>query len=163
MGAAILNEHGQVTIEFLLVLVIMLLYVQVLVIPISDSAVQAIEDVSRVANATLSTSKIVDNISFVSSLPGNSRQVVYIYVPKDSEITCNQLNNSVDFKVNLHKTAVACTANLNLFYCIKQKKLSDDIFLQCGFQKFVAGSQGFTQGITIKKNGSLVTLGILTG
>lgn len=90
-----MDNSGQASIEFILVLLFMLVMVISIVIPLGQTMQNALQDVSTVGSLSSGSSKIQQSISLLTSIPGDSRQVMDIYLPRDTNWLCDPAKNEI--------------------------------------------------------------------
>lgn len=92
-----LNKKGQVSIEFILILVVVLLYIQVLVIPVVRNAIMVGEDVTALAQAKSSAQKLVNAVDFVQYSTGDSQITLNLFAPKNTRLIFDSAARAVNF------------------------------------------------------------------
>ena len=95
------NRKGQASIEFMLLLIIMLMYVQLIIVPSIDVAAASSEDVVRLGEARFAAEKLANTVNYVSASTGESKQTIKLFVPRETTIECNDTDNTIDFSVNM--------------------------------------------------------------
>lgn len=103
---------GQASLEFILVLIFMLVIVSAVVVPLGQRAQFAMDDVSKAgfADAGLKLiSVVVENITLA---PGNSRQVVDIYLPPGSFFNCTNVSGTLEILFPLNSDVYDATGNV---------------------------------------------------
>ncbi len=112
MASVVLNKKGQVSIEFVLLLLVGLIYLQTISSAVITPAINSATDVSNVGEARLATEKIVNSINELSSSPGDAKKTINVFVPENTEIRCNSTSKSVSFSVTVNGISVStCTPN----------------------------------------------------
>ncbi|GEM_PF-2792862 len=82
-------KKGQISIEFLLILALILLYISVLIIPNINIASDATKEVAGLSQARLAAEKITSTANNVALSGEFSRQTINVYVPKDATLECS--------------------------------------------------------------------------
>ncbi len=85
-------ERGQASIEFLLILVVSLLYIVAVIQPNADIASNAMNDTANLAKLRASADKLVNAVQYVSISGAGTRQTIEIVIPPQSKIYCNTTN-----------------------------------------------------------------------
>lgn len=162
------NLKGQTSIEFLLLLVVMLLYIQAVVLPSVENSTNTAKDAVRLALAKSSTETLANTINQVASSANEAKQTISLHVPEKTMIECSPGNYAlwyyVQFEQDFPETAeeiagVTCNkdpANWGMFSgkleceqtlllagkpcCRKTVPLVSGISLNCNeFQNFISG------------------------
>lgn len=81
-------RKGQIAIEFILILIIMLIYIQTMIQPMLDSSINSIEEVSRLGQTRAATQKLVNAVDYVALSNGDAKQTISFYLPPNASITC---------------------------------------------------------------------------
>ena len=89
------GSRGQASLEFILVLIFMLVIMAAVVVPLGQRVQFAMDDVSKVGFADAGLKVIASSISNMTIIPGDSRQIVDIYLPKGSTFFCNNNGKNV--------------------------------------------------------------------
>jgi len=97
----ILRERGQVSIEFLFVFMIALVYIHSVVQPSIDIASASIEDVSRVSQARLAAEKLANSVNELLVSDGQGKKTIHILVPENSSVSCDNSLPAIKFNVKL--------------------------------------------------------------
>ncbi len=97
-----MNARGQASIEFVLVLLFMLVMLLSIVFPLGQTMQNALTDVRTVGSLSAGLTKIDHTISLFTSISGNNRQVLDLYLPPDTNWLCDPVGNkiSVTFMLN---------------------------------------------------------------
>ena len=100
-----MNKRGQVSIEFILLIVITLVYIYGTVWPLINDAIVAAEDVQRVSDTKISAQKLANAINEAAAGSGESKRTIHLLLPADASISCNAGENKIDYSLevdNLH-------------------------------------------------------------
>lgn len=89
MGSGILNQKGQISIEFILILVFGLVYIIGIIGPVVDESAQATVDIKSVSDTKVSAMKLANALDEAGTSSGNMKKTIQLLIPKDSEIICN--------------------------------------------------------------------------
>ncbi len=80
-----LNKKGQLSIEFLLILVLILLIIQTIIVPTRNASEQNIETISKISYLESGIYKLRDNFNILNN-SSDSKLFVNLYIPADSNI-----------------------------------------------------------------------------
>ncbi|MCR4369031.1 MAG: hypothetical protein NUV67_03950 [archaeon] len=100
-----IGMKGQASIEFILVLLLAILFITTIIQPNVAEASDSIKDVSGIAKLRVATGKIANAIEYVSVSGSGTKRSVRIVVPEGGEITC--VNDAVS---DIHKVSFSYTA-----------------------------------------------------
>ena len=103
-----LNGRGQVSIEYILLLIIMLIYVQIMIQPILETAVNSSEEISRLGQVKAAAEKLTNAVDFVSLSSGNTKQTVSFFLPPETSISCSPSTKQFTYTANINITHEAC-------------------------------------------------------
>ncbi len=152
------NVKGQISIEFILILVVMLVYIQTVVQPVLGDAFKHTDDVSRLGQINSSLEKLVNSIDFISLSPSNSEQEIRLFLPANSLLKCTS-SREISFELNLNSPAqgtfCAQDGDSSDSKCTKKMKTVNATSLDCSK---LSGSS--TEISTSPENGKLVKLKI---
>ena len=85
-------KKGQASIEFLLTLLIALIYISTIIQPNVDASQSAITDVANLSKLTVSAEKISNAIEYVYLSGKGTRQTMQIIIPKGATLICSGTN-----------------------------------------------------------------------
>lgn len=100
------SKKGQVSIEFMFIIMVSLIYMQLLVSTVIQPSIDAVEDTTRISQARLSAEKLSSSINELASSMGENVKTVHIYVPKDATFGCTT-DNKIQFSVKLYGSEIA--------------------------------------------------------
>lgn len=83
-----MNSRGQLTIEFMLIVVICIVYLNTVIMPAVDYGETTVNDVYNLSQTRMATQKIVDSLKSVSLQTDQSKQTFTINLPAGATITC---------------------------------------------------------------------------
>ncbi len=109
------GRRGQVSIEFILLLVLIILMVQTITLPYLSVAEKSASDVLRTAQARVAVQRIYDSVNTVNAAGSDARQSFRVYVPKNSRLACS--GNDVGFTVGLELPSEIPTVAKNGCLC----------------------------------------------
>lgn len=134
-------QKGQVAIEFIFILLIIIIYLFTVTMPIVESAQDAIIDIERIVRISNETEKLSKNINEIYFLGTGSRQTINVFIPNYSTINCYENENKIGFTTQININQInpnlaicpnnICDHNLNLF---------SGIILRCSQENFVTGN-----------------------
>ncbi|MDP2974139.1 MAG: hypothetical protein Q8N60_03750 [Candidatus Diapherotrites archaeon] len=96
-----MNKRGQVSIEFILLIVITLVYIYGTVWPLINDAIVAAEDVQRVSDTKISAQKLANAINEAAAGSGESKRTIHLLIPNDASIECNSADNKIEYSVEV--------------------------------------------------------------
>ncbi|MDO8427925.1 MAG: hypothetical protein Q7S92_01810 [Candidatus Diapherotrites archaeon] len=125
----LINQKGQSSIEFLILIVILLVFVQTIIQPSLQDSLLAARDTQRVGQITLAAQKLTGNIEQIYSISGDSKTTTYLFLPENSKIVCNAVTKTLTSQVQLEhpETLSACPNQV----CSKTYSLPSNINLTC--------------------------------
>jgi uncharacterized protein (UPF0333 family) len=86
-----INKKGQLSVEFLLILLIILVLIEVIIIPLRDYSRDSIEDMININTLDKGLEEINSKYSLLQNYSSGSF-IVEINLPKDSNFYCNNTN-----------------------------------------------------------------------
>ncbi len=160
-----LNKKGQTSIEFLLVFVIMLIYIQIIIQPSVIRVSESAKAVSSVGQTKLAAMNLAESINEVYLISGESKKQVWLFIDRNSTIRCDASNKKIKFEVNLgtlvevgSPTSDAYCEKLagsNKSKCVGEIQLLDGISLDCAnFPDPLDGSESPKALVEIRKDSS---------
>jgi len=94
-----LRQKGQVSIEFILIVVIALVYISGFVWPSIEIASSAATDVKAVADTKASAMKIATALDEAAVSNGDMKKTVSIFLPNGATLNCDAANNEIDYEL----------------------------------------------------------------
>jgi uncharacterized protein (UPF0333 family) len=140
MESDTMNTKGQISIEYILLIIVLLVFIQSFIQPVFESSINASQDVSLVGQARSGAQKLVNALNFVGASPGDMKQTVDFFLPANSTLSCDSATKVVTFTTLLSAEHDSCTAGL----CTKSLPIYDSINLNC--DNLGTLSPGETQG-----------------
>ena len=92
-----MREKGQVSIEFILIVTIALVYIYGVIWPIVDNSTNVATDIKAVADTKISAMKLANAVNEASVSSGDMKKTINIFLPEGGEITCNTGESKIDF------------------------------------------------------------------
>ena len=99
MVLGFLKENGQVSIEFILIVTIALIYINASVWPSVENSSNAAMDVKAIADTKVSAMKLANAVNEAGTSSGDMRKTVNIFIPKDGKITIAKGATKIDYDV----------------------------------------------------------------
>lgn len=100
-GVFCISKKGQVSIEFILLIVIALVYIYGTVGPLINDATTAAEDVQRVSDTKISAQKLANAINEAAAGSGESKRTIHLIVPAKATVKCDSAK--ITFVVDISK------------------------------------------------------------
>lgn len=94
------------SIEFILLIVITLVYIYGTVWPLINDAIFAAEDVQRVSDTKIAAQKLANAVNEAAAGSGESKRTIHLLVPAGASIECDSANKKINYAVdvnNLHE------------------------------------------------------------
>ena len=127
-------NKGQISLEFMLLISIMLLYISTIILPNVEIASSAAKEVAGVSQGRLAAEKIVDTANFISLSGINSRQTIKIYIPQNASIDCDEVgltSADINFTYVLQNTEPITACNPPSNVCEKLLRTVSGQAFQC--------------------------------
>ena len=102
-----MNKKGQLSLEFVLIMVVILLFMQTIILPSVDIAVSSAKDVKKVSEVSFAAEKLADTINYVASSSGDTIHNVSVYIPEGAALSCEDV--VIRMTATLERDAVGCT------------------------------------------------------
>jgi len=161
-------RKGQVTIEFLMLLLVMLLYVQAIVQPNMEITSSAATDVANAGRGVAELSKFYNAVVDVGYSTGDAKSTVTLFMPPYSVLQCNSSQASVSIALSqaLFSQKVNnanCADETDRQLCTKIIPFPSDLTVACNLKWPNSSASESTSAppakeITIIKSGSTVTV-----
>ncbi len=102
MAHAVLNKKGQISIEFLIIIIVSLIYIHSVTKPILvDTATAAAEDVKRLADAKIAAQRLADAINEAAAASGESKKTIHVFLPANASVSCNADDDKIDYSATI--------------------------------------------------------------
>lgn len=96
--------RGQASIEFILLIMLMLLYIQTLILPEIDIGRSAAKGAIGLGEARFAAEKIVNAVNYVGSSSGEAKETISVFVPKGAVLQCESDGITVkDYEIVVQK------------------------------------------------------------
>ena len=135
-----MNRFGQMSVEVIFVLVVMLWFISVLIIPGADLSIAAAQDVSGIAQLKSSVAKIENTIDNIALNKTDGWKDVYVFIPKGAMIGCywDSANNvgEIVYQAPLNRTThPACDLGVDndgdAMMCTQRFRVNERVELDC--------------------------------
>tara|TARA_Y100000310_G_scaffold345396_1_gene464447 strand:- start:12191 stop:12706 length:516 start_codon:yes stop_codon:yes gene_type:complete len=83
------NKRGQISIEFILIILIALIYIHSVIQPTVNIAAWSTEDVTRLGQAKLAAQKIASAVNQMAINPAAGKKTISVFVPKGGTVSCS--------------------------------------------------------------------------
>ncbi len=94
-----MSRRGQISIEFILIVTISLVYINFYVWESVESASMTATDIKAVADTKVSAMKLANAMNEAATSSGNMKKTINIFLPQNAMITCNLANETIDYDV----------------------------------------------------------------
>lgn len=101
-------KKGQTSIEFMLLIVITLLYIQTVITPNVTETLSSISDTTRVGAARLATEKLTNAINYVAASNSESKTTVNLFIPDRTLIICDEVNKRLRYETTVDSDIAKC-------------------------------------------------------
>lgn len=91
-----MKGKGQVAVEFMLLIIVMLLYLQIIIQPTLDFSAKAASDITNVAQTKLAAQTLANAVDEVY-LSSSGKQTLQLFIPEAATIGCAA--NSITFRI----------------------------------------------------------------
>jgi len=125
-------KKGQTSIEFMLLIVISLLYIQTVISPNVNESLLSVSDTARVGQARLATEKLTNAINYVAASNSESKTTVNLFIPDRTIITCDESNKRISYQTTIDGNIAKCgILDDDASNCEKDFELNPTITLRC--------------------------------
>jgi len=165
------NKKGQVSIEFILIVLIALIYIYAVIQPTVDLATKSTDDTTRLSQTKLAAQKLAASINQVEASQSDGKKTISLLIPRNSEVSCAGTTISFSTKLSnplkcgdssgiscpqgcsrLSDTEIACTGQVNL---LAGSSIVCDFG---GTSTITASSANLLKEITVLKTGTSITV-----
>lgn len=161
-----MHSRGQASIEFIFVLVFMFVLLVGVILPLGQTFQSSLDDVGRAGALSSSVKQLEYSFALLASTQASGKQVVGVFIPRDSNVTCNPTTNVLQFSLplalpvfNTDGTTPSSCVDLGddseySMVCTKTVALPSTIDLTCEGEAALpftleTGGLGFTQSVTL--------------
>lgn len=135
-------KKGQTSIEFMLLIVISLLYIQTVISPNVNESLLSVSDTARVGQARLATEKLTNAVNYVASSNSESKTTVNLFIPDRTVITCDESNKRISYQTIIDANIAKCgILDDDASNCEKDFELNPTIILDCAIPPFNSSNQ----------------------
>lgn len=103
MVLAYIGKKGQVSIEFILIVTIALIYINVSVWPTIEAGSQIATEVKAVADTKIAAMKLAGSLNEAFLSSGDMKKTIGLGLPKNGKITCGSGDSSIGFETQIIK------------------------------------------------------------
>jgi uncharacterized protein (UPF0333 family) len=153
-----LKTRAQATIEFLLLIMMMLIYLNVFVLSAQTNSMTAVNDTKKIILAENAIQKIKSTIQELDAFEGDSTKTITLFLDNDITIRCStstETGNKISFEVVLETSAesIECPNKV----CNKEIELTTSSNIDCSNTTSIDGSRKLIK-LKIQKSGTTITL-----
>jgi uncharacterized protein (UPF0333 family) len=123
-------EKGQVAIEFMFIILIVIVYITTVTIPLVKESKTAVEDIDSLSRANNETQKILNAVNEVYLMGEGSRQTINVYIPQNTTIYCEDKNFSFKTTLTQKPYPIQCDSGT----CTKVFDLPKNVLMECNVQ-----------------------------
>lgn len=156
-----MNQNGQISLEFMLLLVFILVYITSSVVPSVELAAISTQEIQGLGQARISAEKIANAVNRLQAQSSGAKQSIIVLVPKDANILCETSpDNTIGFSFGLQGLAATACENdddTDPIVCTKKFVVNAPAF-SCASNFPLQGPQSAT--IVITKNSSGTTVNV---
>jgi uncharacterized protein (UPF0333 family) len=123
-------RKGQISIEFMLLLMVLLLFMFTTILPGAKEAEKGVDDASRISAAIMAQEKIVSSANYLSVLGSGSKQTLTVFLPEKTSMTYSSEKLTLTFytKSNAENDCDPDTAHSDYpFKCTREKQIDSGI------------------------------------
>ncbi|MBS3061200.1 MAG: hypothetical protein J4215_01295 [Candidatus Diapherotrites archaeon] len=107
-----MNQNGQLSIEFMLILIVSIVYINTVIFPMVDFGQTTLNEIYGLGQTRMATQKIVNTINSVVLQSSTSKQIISMTLPKNSRIECvTAPQNGIKFTYTLSDIAQSCSVS----------------------------------------------------
>ncbi|MEW6294760.1 MAG: hypothetical protein AB1467_00495 [Candidatus Diapherotrites archaeon] len=130
------KTRGQASVEFMLLIVLILFYITSIVSPSLDTGTKSLQDTTRIGAARLSTQKVVNAVDYIGALTGEAKTTVNVFIPDRTAIYCdpnNPVGALIGFNADVDMNTTACGIDGSPLNCDKNFYLAKNVKLKCNW------------------------------
>ena len=130
MASHCVNSRGQISIEYILLVIILLIYLQSFVQPVFESSIHSSQDVAAIGQASAAARKLAQSIDFVGGSPADMKQTISFYLPANTTLSCSGAPApAVQYTATISLPHPACN---NTTSCSGSISVLGSLALNCG-------------------------------
>ena len=129
--AVLLRQKGQISIEFILILVFALVYIHLYVWPTVEDSTQTASDVKAIADAKVSAMKLASAVDEAGTTHGEMKKTIKIFLPSDAQMTCRTSGENKGIEFSAVISAAGGTFNPDEEHCIEVLDGADLVGFEC--------------------------------
>jgi len=134
------NKKGQVSIEFVILILFMLVYISSVAGPMVASANNTAEEISALGSAKIASQKLANAIDEVSLAP-KAKKTVSVFVPENSILEIDSASKTIKFRVEMKNSENPKPCPPGEENCCKTETTEERERLVCSGQaEFTAGN-----------------------
>ncbi len=99
------NRKGQISIEFILIILIVLVYITSVIQPTVKIATETTWDITRLSETKFAAQKLAAAINQLEASGGDGKKTISLFVPKGAVVECTGIA-SIDFTASLGSLSV---------------------------------------------------------
>lgn len=143
------NIKGQISIEFIILLAIFMLFFQATILPAIEFSENIIKDTHSLSITSDNVSRLITHIENFSNSPGYGKRSIFFYLPENATITsCGGTNNNITYNVKIStQNPIPLTCD-NTGDCNFTKKIETSLDVSCNPNKI---GPGFSGNIVLEK------------
>jgi len=93
------NKKGQIAIEYIILISILLLFFQAIIYPNVNFSENMVQDIHGITQTKQSIDKLSNDLSSFVSSSGYGKRLVYFYLPTSSKIICD--GTTIDYNITI--------------------------------------------------------------
>ncbi len=130
MVLAVLSKRGQITVEFILIVSIGLIYIAGSIWPLVDQGAGAAEDVKAIADAKLSSMKLAKALNEAAISSGDMKKTFNMFLGPNTVVSCDLgVNPVVDYEVTV--SYINAISNPDMANCVVDPPAGDPTGWKC--------------------------------
>ena len=145
------SKKGQVTVEFMLLLVIMLVYITTVIQPSVNSSSKAMNDIKLLGETDFALQRIASQINYVNASAQGTTKTISLYVPAKAQISCANNSANISFLVNLEIPSFNCSEEKTAPETACNKSIATDARINCSNFSLNGETKGKLVNIQIVK------------
>lgn len=101
MVLAHLGRRGQISIEFILLVMVALIYINAVIVPMLESSSVATADVKATADTKIAATKLANAVNEVAMAGGNAKKTILLFLPDGGSLECNRIEGRIDYRISV--------------------------------------------------------------